>query len=271
MITITDKEFKKLTEYIKSHYGIYLKIEKKALVTGRLQHVLLDHNFQSFSEYYDYLISDKTGQASTVLINKISTNHTFFMREAEHFDYFKNKVLPYLKKTVRDKDLRIWSAGCSSGEEPYTLVMIMDEFFGLEKNLWDSKVLATDISGNVLDKAIKGIYKKEEILTLPSCRRLNFLKKLDDDHFVIKEKIRKEVIFRQFNLMSRPFPFRKKFHVIFCRNVLIYFDAITKKDLINQFYDSMEYGGYLFIGHSESLSHEETKFRYIMPAVYRKE
>ncbi len=271
MITITDKEFKLLTEYIKSHFGIFLKIEKKALVTGRLQHVLMDLNFHSFSEYYEYLISDKTGKALTVLINKISTNHTFFMREAEHFDYFKETVLPYLKDTVSNKDLRIWSAGCSSGEEPYTLAMIMDEYFGWEKNLWDYKVLATDISATVLEKAIKGIYKSEDLLSLPPYWRHNYIKKLDDESSVINERIKNEVIFRQFNLMNRPFPFKRKFHIIFCRNVMIYFDNMTKGELIRQFYDSLERGGYLFIGHSESLSHEDTKFRYIMPAVYRKE
>jgi chemotaxis protein methyltransferase CheR len=271
VITITDKEFKLLAAFIKAHYGIYLKTEKQALVTGRLQHVLIDHNFNSFSEYYDYLIADKTGNAAAVLINKITTNHTFFMREAEHFDYFKDKVLSYLKNTVHDRDLRIWSAGCSSGEEPYTLAMILDEYFGWEKNLWDSKILATDISGSILDKAMKGIYKSEEIASLPPFWRHSYLNKFDEENSIFNERIRNEVIFRQFNLMNKTYPFKKKFHVIFCRNVMIYFDAETKRELVNKFYDSMEYGGYLFIGHSESLNHEDSKFRYILPAVYRKE
>lgn len=271
MITITDKEFKQLAAYIKAHYGIYLKNEKQALVIGRLQHVLMDRNFHSFSEYYDYLISDKTGNAAAILINKISTNHTFFMREADHFDFFRDKVLPFLKNTVLDKDLRIWSAGCSSGEEPYTLAMILDEYLGWDKNQWDARVLATDISSIVLDKATKGIYKTEDVLSLPPYWRHSYIKKLDGETSVISDKIKNDVIFRQFNLMNNPFPFKKKFHVIFCRNVMIYFDAQTKRELINKFYDSIEYGGYLFIGHSESLNHEESKFRYIMPAVYRKE
>lgn len=271
MITITRKEFKQIAAYIKAHYGIYLKEEKQALVSGRLQHVLMDKNFKSFSEYYEYIISDKTGNAAAMLINKITTNHTFFLREAEHFEYFRDKVLPYLKNSAADKDLRIWSAGCSSGEEPYTLAMLLDEYFGLEKSLWDLKILATDISGAVLNKGVRGVYKNEEITTLPAYWKHNYWKKLDNENSMISEKIKNEVIFRQFNLMNRIYPFKKKFHVIFCRNVMIYFDAETKKELVNKFYDSMEYGGYLFIGHSESLSHEETKFKYILPAIYRKE
>lgn len=271
VLTITDKEFRRLTAYIKSNYGINLKEEKRALVTGRLYNVLLENGFQDFSEYYEYILSDKTGDAATTLINKITTNHTFFMREADHFSYFRDKVLPYLSERVNDKDLRIWSAGCSSGEEPYTLAMIIDDFFGREKSGWDTKILATDISSRVLDDAKKGLYSNDEIATLPSHWRLNYFKKLDKDNSLVIDRIRNEIVYRKFNLMDKAFPFRRKFHVIFCRNVMIYFDAQTKYELVNRFYDSMEYGGYLFIGHSESLNRDETKFRYIMPAIYRKE
>jgi len=270
MFKITDEEFNQLANFIQSNYGIYLKKEKQALVTGRLYNVLVQHNFNNFSEYYDYVISDKTGKAVVKLIDKITTNHTFFMREPDHFFYFRDEVLPYLKKTVKDKDLRIWSAGCSTGEEPYTLAMIIDEFFGSNKAWWDTKILATDISTKVLDQAKKGIYTNEKIAVLPSFWKLNYFKKIDSTHNMIVDRIKKEVIFRNFNLMERVFPFKKKFHVIFCRNVMIYFDAKTKRELVNKFYDATEYGGYLFIGHSESLSRDETKYKYVMPAVYRK-
>lgn len=259
-----------MADYIKANYGINLKEEKQSLVTGRFQNVLIQNSFNNFSEYFDYIVSDKTGDAVITLIDKITTNHTFFMREADHFFYFRDKVLPYLKSTVKDKDLRIWSAGCSTGEEPYTLAMIIDEFFGKEKMWWDTKILATDISSKVLDTAIKGIYSNEEIAALPLNWRLNYFKKLDNENSVLVDKIRNEVIYRKFNLMEEVFPFKRKFHVIFCRNVMIYFDAQTKRELVNKFYDLTEYGGYLFIGHSESLNREETKYKYIMPAVYRK-
>ncbi len=270
MITITDKEFEQLAGFIKENYGIHLKQEKKTLLTGRLQNVLLMKGFRDFAEYYEYVISDKTGEALSTLVNKISTNHTFFMREVDHFYYFRDQVLPYLAETVKDRDLRIWSAGCSSGEEPYTLAMLMDEYFGKEKSKWDSKVLATDISSKVLEEAAKGIYQNEEISTLPINLRLAYFKQQDSDNSVIIDKIRNEVIFRRFNLMEAVFPFKRKFHVIFCRNVMIYFDHMTKKELVGKFYDHLEPGGFLFIGHSESISREDTKLSYVMPAIYRK-
>lgn len=269
--TITDKEFYQLTAYIKVNYGIHLKEEKKALVTTRLRNVLLEHSFRNFSEYFEYIISDQTGDAVATLINKITTNHTFFMREADHFNFFREMVLPFFAKADKSKDLRIWSAGCSSGEEPYTLAMILDEYFGKEKMLWDTKVLATDISGKVLDAAVKGIYDNERIATLPPNWKFNYFRQFDNENSILIDRIRNEVIYRKFNLMEEKFPFKRKFHVIFCRNVMIYFDAKTKYELINKFYASLEYGGYLFIGHSESINREQTKLKYIKPAVYRKE
>lgn len=271
LVTITDKEFDMLSGYIKANYGIHLKPEKKSLIIGRLHNVLAQKNFDSFSEYFEYVVSDKTGEAVTTLINKITTNHTFFMREPEHFDYFKNKVLPFLFQTVKEKDLRVWSAGCSSGEEPYTLAMIIDEYLGNEKMFWDSKILATDISDKVLDKAKKGVYENEKVEPVPSIWKASYFKKFDNENYILTDKIRNEVIYRKFNLMDKIFPFKRKFHVIFCRNVMIYFDNKTKDELTEKFYDSLEYGGYLFIGHSESLNRETTRFKYIMPAVYRKE
>lgn len=271
MVSITDKEFNKLTEYIKNNYGINLSEKKKALVVGRLQNILYTKNFSSFSEYIDYVMSDKTGEAIVTLVNKLTTNHTFFMREADHFEYFKSTVLPFWASSLKkSKDLRIWSAGCSSGEEPYTLAMIISEYFGHEKNLWDTRVLATDISLKVIENANKGIYSNENIESLPKSWKMKYFNRYDNDRSVICDSIKNEVIFRIFNLMNA-FPFKKKFHVIFCRNVMIYFDAQTKRELVNKFYEYTEPGGYLFIGHSESLNREESGYKYILPAVYRKE
>lgn len=270
MLTITDNEFKKLASYIKINFGIHLKEEKRSFLTGRLSGLLIRKNFNSFSEYLNYLVLDSTGEAAFELINKITTNHTYFMREADHFCCFKDEVLPYLSKTVRDKDLRVWSAGCSTGEEPYTLAMLMFDFFGSDKSLWNTKILATDISDKVLEVARNGVYKKNEIESLPALWRLNYFNKIDKESFKIADKIKDEVIFRRFNLIDA-FPFRRKFHVIFCRNVMIYFDEETKYGLIEKFYDMMENGSFLFIGHSEAINREKSKFKYVMPAVYRKE
>jgi chemotaxis protein methyltransferase CheR len=271
VITITKEEFGKLADYIKANYGIQLKAEKQALVTGRLQSVLAEHNFPDFSAYFNYVVMDKTGEAAVTLMNKITTNHTFFMREPEHFYYFRDTVLPFLKNSVTSKDLRIWSAGCSSGEEPYTLAMIIDEFFGKEKMWWDAKVLATDISNKVLETAQKGIYSNTDLAPLPPSWRLNYFKKQDAMNSVVSDPIKNEVIYRRFNLMNQVFSFKKKFHVIFCRNVMIYFNEETKWELVNKFYDCTERGGYLFVGHAESLNRELTKYRFVMPAIYRKE
>ncbi|ACV61534.1 MCP methyltransferase, CheR-type [Desulfofarcimen acetoxidans DSM 771] len=269
-VNISEKEFSRLACFIKQHFGINLVQEKKLLVVSRLQNFLIRNNFKSFSEYFDYVVADRTGNAVVTLLNKLTTNHTFFMREADHFDFFRNKVLPYLSQKVKDKDLRIWSAGCSTGQESYTLSMIIDEYFGAEKKLWNTKVLATDISTIVLEKAKKGEYSDEEICMIPRHRRFSYFIKNDNQRYCIVNEIKKEVIYRRFNLMDEVFPFKKKFQVIFCRNVMIYFDRKTKQELVNKFYDFTEPGGYLFIGHSESLNQIETGFRYIRPAIYRK-
>jgi len=270
LIKITENEFNKLADFIKKNYGIQLKEGKQALVTSRLYYELVSKNFKNFTQYYEYILSDRTGEAVTALIDRITTNHTFFMREAEHFYYFRDKVLPYLSATVKNKDLRIWSAGCSTGQEPYTLAIIINDYFKDNKKLWDTKILATDISTKVLNKAEKGIYTGEDIKPLPSIWRLNYFKKLDDGNYKAVDEIRNEVIFRKFNLMEKKYPFSKKFHTIFCRNVMIYFDDETKNELLMKFYNVLELGGYLFIGHTETIPRNITGFQYVMPSVYRK-
>lgn len=271
MLTITEAEFQKLTDLIRKNYGIHLKEEKKSLIIGRLQQVLFQQRHKNFTEYLEYIVSDKTGKAIETLLNRITTNHTFFMREAEHFKFFKEQILPNLITTVRDRDLRIWSAGCSTGEEPYTLAMILADFLGKDKARWDSKILATDLSSEALSIATQGEYAQDKIASLPANWRQNYFKKCDCEKTALIDKIRNEVIFRRFNLLEAVFPFKQKFHVVFCRNVMIYFDQKTKNELVHKFYQLTEKGGYLFIGHSESLDRTTTKYKYIMPAVYRKE
>ena len=270
MVNITMDEFHQLAKYIKENSGINLKDEKQALLAGRLQNVLVSLHMDNFTDYYHYLQSDTTGQALSVLLDRITTNHTFFMREPDHFYYFKDKVLPYLASSVKDHDLRIWCAACSTGEESYTLAMIMDEFFKENKRLWNTKILATDISTKVLDEAQKGIYAGERIAPLSSYWKMQYFQKFDAENMQITDEIRNEVIYRRFNVMDA-FPFKKKFHVIFCRNLMIYFDNATKENLVDKFYHMTEPGGYLFIGHSESLNRQTSKYHYVMPAIYRKE
>lgn len=270
METITDKEFSELVRFIKQNYGINLT-QKRSLVSGRLHNYILQSGFDSFSEYFQHVWSDRSGQAGATLLNKLTTNHTYFLREPQHFDFLERVALPYLAKAEsKNKDLRIWSAGCSSGEEPYTLAMIIDAYFAAEKAAWNTKILATDISTAVLEKAKGGVYPNSQLDALPELWRKRYFHKLDAENSVLHDKIRNEVIFRRLNLMNEAFPFKKKFHLIFCRNVMIYFDAETKRNLINRFYDYTEPGGYLLIGHSESMNRSESKYEFVAPAIYRR-
>lgn len=267
---ISNEEFKLITDFIKDHSGIHLKDEKKTLLVGRLGSIVREHNLTSFMAYYQLLKNDQEGKELSRLIDKITTNHTYFMRESEHFNYLTQEVLPYMKMAIKNKDLRVWCAASSTGEEPYTLAILLSEFFKNDAFLWDKKLLATDLSLSVLEEAKKGIYTKEKLSALPKIWLLNYFDKKNEFQFQVKHSLKKEVIYRRFNLLEPQFPFKKKFHIIFCRNVMIYFDNETKEELVNKLYDVLEPGGYLFIGHSESLNREKTKFKYIKPAVYRK-
>lgn len=270
MEPITDREFMALVQFIKQNYGINLA-QKRNLVSGRLHNYILQNGFRSFSEYFRYVHADKTGKAGMILVDKLTTNHTYFMREPKHFEFFAQTVLPYLTKTESGtKDLRIWSAGCSTGEEPYTLAMFLDAYLGADKWLWDTKILATDISATVLEQAKKAVYLCNQLELMASDWRKKYFRKLDEEAMEIVDKIKQEVIFRRFNLMNEVFPFKKKFHVIFCRNVMIYFDADTRRALIKRFYEHTEPGGYLFIGHSESINRHESEYKFVAPAIYRK-
>jgi len=267
---ITRDEFNKLSHFVKSNFGINLTEKKITLVTSRLNKIITQENFKSFDDYYKFVVSDSTGERVAELLNRITTNHTFFNREKLHFDYLRDHILPDLRiRHEHERDLRIWSAGCSTGDEAFTISMLLFETFGFKKNDWDMKILATDISTDALEKAQKGLYKTEQIDKLPVAWQNKYFKKHSSENYIISEEIRDNVIFRRFNLMN-DFPFRKKFDVIFCRNVMIYFDRYTKEQLINRFYHTSAEGGYLFIGHSETLDKAKTPYKYIMPAIYRK-
>lgn len=270
MPEMTEAEYHKLAQLIYSVSGISLKDSKQALLTSRLAGVLAQSGRKSFTDYYNSLIADTSGASVAALVDRITTNHTYFMREPAHFNFFRDTVLPHLKKTVADRDLRVWSAACSTGEEPYTLAMILDEFLDTEKSRWDCQVLATDLSEKVLKDASRGVYTAERIEPLPPMWKQRYLTRLPDGNYEIMDRIKKEVIYRRFNLIEPVYPFRKKFHVIFCRNVMIYFDAETRAAIINKLYDMTEPGGYLFIGHSEAIDRAKSKYKYVLPAVYRK-
>lgn len=271
LIEISDIEFDLLRKYIKENFGISLGDEKKSLVTGRMGSRIAELGFDNFTDYYRYLESESNEEGMVDLVNRITTNHTFFMREFDHFEFFGKVALPWIERSSKDMELRIWSAGCSSGQEPYTLAMVVDQFFKNRKGFWKTDILATDISTKVLKQAKDGIYSKEAIAPFPDVWKDIYLKKTGDSEYVISDELKKELVIRRFNLMEKRFPFKKKFQVIFCRNVMIYFDNVTKEELVEKFYNSIEDGGYLFIGKTESLGSMQSRFKYIKPSIYRKE
>ncbi len=269
MIELQDKELNKIADYLKNNFGINLE-KKKKLIEGRLGNRIADMGFESYSDYFDHVFSDVSGSEMTLLINKLTTNHTFFMREENHFLHLKNEVLPYLERNVKDNDIRIWSAGSSSGEEAYTAAMVIQEYFGASKKLWDTRILATDISEKCIMAAQKGIYSSDAVGSLPTEMKNKYFSAQKDGSWQINSMIRDEVFFRYFNLIKGTFPFKRKFHLIFCRNVMIYFDNKTKMELVRKFYEHSEKGAYLYIGHSESLNREECGYTFVRPAIYRK-
>jgi chemotaxis protein methyltransferase CheR len=269
MLPIKDDEFKKLVGFVKDKFGINLT-QKRTLIESRLSSLLIERDIDNYSQYIDLVLNDKSGNELTELLNKVTTNLTYFMREEEHFRYFSEKVLPMLEQTVKSRDLRIWCAGCSTGEEPYTLAMLIAQHFQDRKQGWDTKILATDISNKVLTIAKRGAYSAEQIENIPPMWKSRYFDRIDKSHYIVNDKIKKEVIFGIYNLMEEQMPFKKDFHVIFCRNVMIYFEQDTKNALIERFYNVTEPGGYLFIGHSESIDRRLSRYDYIMPAVYRK-
>ena len=264
--TILDEDFNRLTNFIKTQYGITLQ-EKRQLVTSRLSSLVSEQGYTSFTPFITQLLKEKDPQKIELVLNRLTTNYTFFMRETEHFDFFTKVILPELvHKYERKKSIAIWSAGCSSGEEPYNLTMYIKDFLGLQASQWDTRILATDISQQALSKAKKGIYEVPD--TVPESWRRKYFKKVEGSRYAVTPDVRNNVIFQTFNLMD-PIKFRTKFDVIFCRNVMIYFDQPTKDALVRRFYDATNPGGYLMISHSENLS-KDAPYATVAPSTFQK-
>lgn len=266
---ITDSEFQRIVVYVKKHYGIDLS-QKRVLIGGRMENYLVRNGYANYNEFMEKVEKNPRGAEATDMINILTTNHTYFMRESEHFDFLKNVALPWAKaKAKNTRDLRVWCGASSTGEEPYTMAMIIKDYFSMERPAWDTRILATDISLRVLDHASKGVYLKEHIDPLPPNWKKHYFQRLNEEEYRVKDELKKEVIFRQFNLMD-PIPFKKKFHIVFLRNVMIYFQDDIKYPLIERIYEHMEPGGYLFIGLTERLDRQKVKFDYVQPSIYRK-
>ena len=269
-----DELFQQYVQVVQGHFGIQLPPEKKALLESRRCKLFLEHEgyeeFADAASFLKYVKNDASGTALNFLAEAITTHHTFFMREADHFDFFGSQVLPYLEKSISDGDIRTWCAACSSGEESYSLAMLLADYFVPRGGRWEATLLATDLSQDILNTAKQGIYSAEAVSSLPAQWQHMYFQRLVDGSYQINAFIRSRVLYRQFNLMNPVFPFKKSFHVIFCRNVMIYFDTPTRDSLVRKFYDFLEPGGFLFVGHSEVIDRKAADFEYVMPSVYRK-
>ncbi len=269
---LDDALFNKFRELIHRTAGISLSDEKKELLTARLSKRLRACGLTSFAEYYRLITSDQAGEEFTHFINSVSTNYTSFFREQAHFTALTERLLPSLDPlvTAGRRPLMVWSSACSSGEEPYTLAMVLNEYYRGRKNAF--QILATDISTRVLNIARRGIYAIEQVNTVPQTYlKRYFMRGVGRSAGYVKVKpiLQEHIRFQQFNLMDR-FPWRHEMHIIFCRNVMIYFDRPTQQRLVNKFYDCLVAGGYLVIGHSESISSIEHRFQLVEATIFRK-
>ena len=269
---ITDKDFDTLRKLVNYYTGITLSNAKRELIYSRLANRLRKNNLKKFSDYCRLLQEDTEGDEVAFFRNAITTNLTSFFREPHHFDYLKNTILPgYKNEPIQKKRCRIWSAGCSTGEEPYSIAMTIKESNKLTPEC-DLKILATDIDSAVLANAVDGNYPEEKTRNLSPHRLKMWFsskRKTKDSNIQVSDDLKKYITFKQLNLMHE-WPMKGPFDVIFCRNVLIYFSKPTQRVLIERFANLLSDDGYLFIGHSESLFKISDRFKLMGQTIYQK-
>lgn len=271
--SMSDKDYKKFSEFIHAECGIKLPPSKKTMIEARLQKRLRALDIKDYKSYCEYLFSPRgMEQELHNLINVVTTNTTSFFREPKHFDFLSARVLPeWFERYGSSRQLMIWSAGCSAGMEPYTLAIVLSEF--AEQNPgFRFSILATDISSNVLESALRGVYTEEQVATIPqNLKRKYLLRSKDRKKRLVRivPELRRMIRFRRLNFME-DFNFREKMDIIFCRNVIIYFDRPTQEVLLAKFCNNIRQGGNLFIGHSESLAGMALPLQQIAPTIYKR-
>ncbi len=273
MVLITEKEFKQISTLLYKNFGINLTDKKQTLVRGRLNKIIRTKGYNTFTNYYNAIQADKSGMLQIELADHLSTNHSYFFRENEHFKYLTINTFPEIERLNILKgpsELRMWCAGCAAGEEPYTLAILLKEYFGNKLIGTKPVILATDISTTALSIAKSGIYSEDKLKSMPAKYLDKYFNKIGDGKYSVKTSLRNLILFKRLNLMRDTFPFKNKFHIIFCRNVMIYFDKETRETLISKYHRNLADNGILFIGHSETIGRNSSQFKYIIPAVYRK-
>jgi len=268
--SISPEEFQRLRTLIYDESGISLTDQKRTLLVSRLSKRLRELGLQTFSEYYDAVMNDPSQDEFARMLDLISTNKTDFFREPKHFAFLCERILPELEG---EKRIRIWSSACSTGEEPYSIAMTLFDYIQ-DPALWDCKILASDLSTRVLAKAADGTYGEDRFCHVPpEVLRRHFLRGRGGHTglFKVKPHLTAIIQFRRLNLMDERFPIKTPLDLIFCRNVMIYFDRSTQERLVNKFHRYLKPGGYLFIGHSESLQWVNHPFKSLAPTIYQKE
>lgn len=269
----TENDFQYLTQMVHDKSGISLKSDKHELVYGRLARRLRELGLKTFKQYCEVLKNDEDVEV-VHFINAITTNVTNFFRETHHFEYLETTLLPELmqmKSSSYRPKLRIWSAGCSSGNEPYSIAMVLKECI-TDIASWDAKILATDLDSNILDIASKGVYPISSLDTVSEHRKKQWFKNgsgANEGTVKISHDLMDLISYRKLNLMD-PWPMTGSFDVIFCRNVAIYFDTNTREKIIDRFADQLSDDGYLFVGHSETLFGISSRFECVGKTIYRK-
>ncbi len=267
-------EFQRFSEMVRRHSGIHLGTVKNELLRARLAKRMRALSLTSFREYYQMVLTDETGEELARMLDVVTTNKTEFFREDKHFTLLTQKLLPELLKEAAqrpDKTLRIWSAACSSGEEPYTLAMCALEAAGVGDV--KVKILATDLSSRMLHRAVTGVYEKGKTQGVPLTLLQKYFEsegKGDERTYRAGEALRSVIQFHRFNLNDGPFPFRNSFDVIFCRNVMIYFEQATQFELVGKMAGVLRKGGYFFTGLAESLLAIKHPLKPIASSVYVK-
>jgi chemotaxis protein methyltransferase CheR len=274
-VAITDQEFDLLRRLIHAHAGITLAPWKRDVVRARLTRRLRELGLTTFAEYHTCLLADGSGSELMRFINAMTTNKTEFFREAHHFEYLRSTWLPSRGPCRRatDRRLRFWSAGCSTGEEPYSLaVTLLDALDGA--GTWDIRILASDIDTDVLARAAEGIYAAEQVAPVPAAMLPRyFLRGTGPREGLVRVKpaVRSLVTFRRINVIEEPWPIRARFDAIFCRNVLIYFDRATQQRLLHRLVHQLTDTGLLLLGHAETVHGLVTGLTQVAPTVYRRE
>jgi chemotaxis protein methyltransferase CheR len=273
-VRLKDREFRLLSSFITQETGIKMPPAKRTMLEARLQKRLKVHRMRSFGEYVDYVFSPEGTRDELVhMLDTVTTNKTDFFREPAHYRYLTERALPRLiRERELKRPLRVWSAGCSSGEEPYTLAIVLNEF--KENNGgFDFSVLATDLSSRVLEKARRAVYEERKLEFVPEeLKRKYFLRSKDRDRGLVRVigELREKVLVRRLNFMAEDYELSEQMDVIFCRNVIIYFDRPQQEKLINRFCRHLQPGGYIFVGHSETLNGLPVPVEQEEPTVYRK-